>query len=139
MCRERWRRFASETYIEFAWPRSLGALYERNGVAVALATVLGLVGFMALALGLGRSLVGGSDATFFSVFSHELMVAIFGAVFGFAVLALAIGVSRFWRVHAPGPAGAAPAAESVANALQPQVPRRRSRRGLQRDQTIASR
>ena len=105
------------TYIEFAWPRSFGALYERNGVAVALATVLGLVGFMALALGLGRSLVGGSDTTFFSVLSHGLMVAIFGAAFGFAVLALAIGVSRFWRVQAPGPAGAAPAAESVANAL----------------------
>ena len=105
------------TYVEFAWPRSFGALYERNGVAVALATVLGLVGFMALALGLGRSLVGGSDTTFFSVFSHGLMVAIFGAAFGFAVLALAIGVSRFWRVQASGPAGAAPAAESVANAL----------------------
>src|SRR5204862_4569419 len=101
----------------FAWPRSFGALYERNGVAVALATVLGLVGFMALAVGLGRSLVGGSDTTFFSVFSHGLMVAIFGAAFGFAVLALAIGVFRFWRVQAPGPAGAAPAAESLVNAV----------------------
>ncbi len=105
------------TYIEFAWPRSFGALYERNGVAVALATVLGLVGFMALALGLGRSLVGGSDTTFFSVFSHGLMVAIFGAAFGFAVLALAIGVSRFWRLQAPGPAGAPAAMESGANVL----------------------
>src|SRR5512144_1072499 len=64
------------TYVEFAWPRSLGALYEHNGVAVALATVFGLIGFMALALWLGRSLVGAPDSTFFSVFAHGLMVAI---------------------------------------------------------------
>ena len=106
------------TYVELAWPRSFGALYEHNGVAVALATVLALIGFMVLALGLGRSMAGGPDTTFFSIFSHGLMVAIFGAAFGFAVLALTMGASRFWRTQSPGPAGAGAAAESVANVLR---------------------
>jgi len=36
-------------------------------------------------------------ANFYAVFSHNLMVAIFGAVFTFAVVALGVGVVRFWR------------------------------------------
>jgi citrate/tricarballylate utilization protein len=105
------------TYADYAWPRVLGALYERNGTAVSLATALGLIGFMLLALVLGRPLSAGTDANFFAIFSHGLLVAIFGAAFGFAVLALAIGVSRFWRAQDPGPASPAAAGEAVTNAL----------------------
>src|SRR5439155_5689020 len=34
------------TYEEFAWPRAFGAAYRRNGLAVALATALGLAEFL---------------------------------------------------------------------------------------------
>lgn len=105
------------TYIEYAWPRPLGALYERNGTMLSLAVALGLIAFMLLALFLGRAFTGGTDANFFAVFPHGLMVAIFSAAFGFAVLALAIGVARFWNAQAPGPANGEAVSEAVANTL----------------------
>jgi citrate/tricarballylate utilization protein len=45
------------------------------------------------------------------------MAAMFGAVFGFAVLALGIGVTRFWRDVSPGRASAPAVAEAAKNAL----------------------
>src|SRR6185369_11018624 len=72
-----------QTYSEFAWPPALGALYRRNGVTLALATGLGLALFLILALLLNGSLSGQPPASnFYAVFPHNLMVALFGAVFG---------------------------------------------------------
>jgi hypothetical protein len=42
---------------------------------------------------------GGS---FYDLFPHNLMVGLFAPVFAFVVLALGIGVARFWRDGAPG-------------------------------------
>ena len=44
---------------------------------------------------------------FYAVFPHNLLVGLFGAVFAFALLALAIGVRRFWRQASAGPVPAA--------------------------------
>jgi citrate/tricarballylate utilization protein len=93
-----------QTYTEYAWPRPLGALYRRNGLAVALATAAGLALFLVLALVLRGSLLHEPLAgNFYAVFPHNLMVGLFGAVFGWSVLALAIGATRFWRGQSPGP------------------------------------
>ena len=109
----------AQTYAEFAWPPALGALYRHSGVTLALATGLGLALFMILALVLDGSLFGQPPAgNFYAVFPHNLMVALFGAVFGFALAALAIGASRFWRQAAPGPASGAAAAEATFDALR---------------------
>jgi citrate/tricarballylate utilization protein len=40
------------------------------------------------------------------VFPHNLLVGLFAPVFGFAVLALALGVRRFWRDVSPATTGA---------------------------------
>jgi citrate/tricarballylate utilization protein len=108
-----------QTYAEFAWPPALGALYRRNGVTLALATGFGLALFMIMALALKASLFGQPLAgNFYAVFPHNLMVALFGAVFAFALLALSIGAGRFWRQAAPGPASRAAAVEATGDALR---------------------
>ncbi|MCE2947125.1 MAG: tricarballylate utilization 4Fe-4S protein TcuB [Betaproteobacteria bacterium] len=112
-----------QTYSDYAFPRALGALYRHNGLLVSLATGGGLALFLALAVvlkgGLWHEPLAGN---FYAVFPHNLMVVTFGSVFGFAMLALAIGVVRFWRDVSPGEVpegGNAPAAaEAVHNALK---------------------
>ena len=87
----------ADTYSEFAWPRVLGVLYRRNGLTLSLATAAGLALFLVLAVARNGSLFHAPMAgNFYAVFPHNLMVAMFGAVFGFAMLALAIGTTRFY-------------------------------------------
>jgi citrate/tricarballylate utilization protein len=115
------------TYAEFAWPRALGQLYQRNGLTLALATAFGLVLFLLLTLAARGTLFPGPlQGNFYAVFGHNQLALLFGAVFGFAVLALALGVTRFWREVAPPAFAAGPqqgslqraaAAEAVSDAL----------------------
>ncbi len=110
------------TYADYAWPPALGGLYRRNGLTLSVALAAGLALFLVLAVALNGSLwqaVPGAD--FYRVFPHNLMVATFLPVFAFAVLALGIGVTRFWRAAPPGPAGSqwgAAAAEAARDALR---------------------
>jgi citrate/tricarballylate utilization protein len=106
------------TYTDHAWPGPLGALYRRNGVVLALATVAALALFLVLVLALRGTLLHEPLAgNFYAVFPHSLMVTLFGAAFGWAVLALGIGATRFWRGQSPGPVSGASAAEATRNAL----------------------
>ena len=86
-----------QTYADYAWPAALGAAYKRNGLTVALALAFGLALFLALTLWLNGSLFrAGLNANFYAIFPHNLLALVFGSVFGFALLAMAIGVRRFW-------------------------------------------
>ncbi|MHB1122530.1 MAG: tricarballylate utilization 4Fe-4S protein TcuB [Ramlibacter sp.] len=108
-----------QTYTDYAWPTAFGALYRRNGLTVALATGLGLALFLVLVLAWRGTLFHGPLAgNFYAVFPHNTLVAMFGAVFGFAVLALAMGARRFWREWTPGPASAVAAAEATHDVLR---------------------
>ena len=108
-----------ETYAGYAWPAVFGAAYRRNGVVVALALAAALALFLVLAaashVGLWHVPLAGD---FYRVFPHGLMVAMFAPVFGFALLALTVGVVRFWRAQAPGPASGAALAEAAHDALR---------------------
>ena len=111
-------RVRARTYVEQAWPQGLGRLYERNGLTVALALAIGLALFLLLALARNGTLLNASNGgNFYAVFPHNLMVGLFAPVFGFACLALAIGVARFWRGVVPGAASAAAAGEAVGHVL----------------------
>jgi citrate/tricarballylate utilization protein len=109
-----------DTYAAYAWPSALGALYRRNGLTVSLALVAGLMLFLVLAVATSGPLLrpGGLAGNFYAVFPHNLLVALFGATFGWAVLALGIGVRRFWRNVDPGPSSAAAAAEATHDVLR---------------------
>ena len=91
------------TYADHAWPAAFGALYRRNGLTVALALAAGLALFGLLVLALhGRLWHAPLAGDFYAVLPHGLMVALFAPVFGWAVLALGMGVRRFWRGVTPG-------------------------------------
>ena len=108
-----------QTYADYAWPPALGALYQRNGLALSLATAGGLALFLIMAIASQGSLFHAPLAgNFYAVFPHNTMAAMFGAVFGFALLALAIGVVRFWRDISPGAATGGAVAEAAHDALR---------------------
>jgi citrate/tricarballylate utilization protein len=111
-------RVRKETYIHFAWPQMMGELYKVNGLAVALGSSLSVMAFLLLALALnGRFFGGVLDGNFYAVFPHNTLVWIFGSVFSFAMLALLIGLTRFWRQISPGKASGEAAAEAVRDVL----------------------
>lgn len=91
-----------QTYADFAWPPALGALYKNNGLTVALAMAGAVAVFLVLALSIAGSLFHEPLAgNFYAVFPHNTLALTFGAAFGFAVLALGIGVTKFWRNVTP--------------------------------------
>ncbi len=105
-----------QTYTDYAWPRALGVLYKKNGITLCLATAGALALFLLLAVARNGSLLHAPLAgNFYAVLPHNLMVLMFGAVFGFALLALGIGVAKFWRDVSPGAASIA-ATEEAARA-----------------------
>jgi citrate/tricarballylate utilization protein len=95
-------RVRARTYEEYAWPAGFGALYRRSGLTTALALAGGLALFLVLALALRGSLLHPPLAgKFYAVFPHDLLGWMFGVVFLFAMVALAIGARRFWRDVSP--------------------------------------
>lgn len=109
-----------DTYAEYAWPQAMGKLYQRNGLTLALASGGGLALFLCLTLMLMGNLftaIPGGD--FYKIFPHNTLALMFGSVFGFAVLALTMGVRRFWRnvspVATPLPLKTSAALEATAN------------------------
>jgi len=107
----------SESYQRHAWPAAFGALYRRQGAtfAVALAASLAFVVLLIMA-------ISGADAllqaprpaqSFYGVLPHEAMVALFGAAFGFAIVALAFSARKF---HASLGAGALAPLRGAASA-----------------------
>lgn len=114
----------AQTYQDYAWPGALGALYKRNGLTVALALAAGLALFLLLAIQANRGALWHAPlaGNFYAVFPHNTLALLFGAVFGFSMLALAVGVVRFWREVTPGAppegTGGTALAEAVGNALR---------------------
>jgi citrate/tricarballylate utilization protein len=92
-----------QTYVDYAWPAGFGALYKRNGLTLALALAGGLALFLILTMALkGSLLLPPLAGNFYAVFPHTTLALLFGVVFVFAMIALGIGVRRFWRNEDPG-------------------------------------
>ncbi len=110
----------AETYEQYAWPRPLASLYRRNGVALSLATVLGI----ALVLGLLMTLrpatliaVHTGEGAFYRVIPWAVMAGTAGAAMLFSLLALTIGGVRFWRDTGGGVAKGGAVAQALHAAL----------------------
>ncbi|KQP17136.1 tricarballylate utilization 4Fe-4S protein TcuB [Pseudorhodoferax sp. Leaf265] len=111
-------RVRGQTYQDYAWPPALGRLYQRNGLVLCLALAAALALFLALTVALRGGLwaVVPAGGSFYDLFPHNLMVGLFAPVFGFAMLALGMGVRRFWREITPVTSGAALDAPAAAEA-----------------------
>ena len=91
----------AQTYRKYAWPGFLARAFDSSGLVTSLAVAAGLVLMLLLAAllaGPGRLFMAHSDAqgSFHALISHDAMVAVFGSVSAFVVLALAMGFVRFW-------------------------------------------
>ena len=114
-----------QTYADYAWPPALGQLYQRQGFTLSLALAAGLALFLVLGAvlqggGLGALWGAHLGGNFYHLFPHNLLVGLFAPVFLFVVLALAMGVRRFWRDVTPATSGAplsAPATLEATDAV----------------------
>jgi citrate/tricarballylate utilization protein len=108
-----------QTYSDYAWPKALGGLYKRNGLTVSMALAVSLSLFLILAIQSNGSLWSGPVQNgFYAIFPHNLMVSMFAPIFLWSVLALALGVMKFWREVTPATSGAplsSPAAAEAAH------------------------
>jgi citrate/tricarballylate utilization protein len=91
----------NDSYRFYVWPRALGPLFERNGMAISLIAALSvgvfLFGMMAYN---DPSVMFGTHTgpgSFYRLMPHNTMVLIFGAAFLYAVVALVMGFRMFWR------------------------------------------
>ncbi|HEX7053611.1 MAG TPA: tricarballylate utilization 4Fe-4S protein TcuB [Burkholderiales bacterium] len=97
------------TYRKYAFPRLLGALYARNGLAAALVTALSLA---LLFLLVNRAATG----SFYNAMPHSLMAGFFSAVSVLVLVPLVVGAVRFWRDMGSRAAGGL--SEAAADALR---------------------
>lgn len=86
-----------ETYTEFAWPRTLGALYQRAGLSLSLIVSLSIAIFLMALMQINQSLwTLNTDGNFYAIFPHNSLALSFGLVFILMAIALVIGVKNFW-------------------------------------------
>lgn len=81
-----------ESWERFAWPAAPARLFQRSGVALALALVLGI----ALLFWAAAALTPASGEGFYAVLAHGTMVAIFLPAFVLPLLAIGVGLNRYW-------------------------------------------
>ena len=89
-----------ESWENFAFPRALGTRFQRSGAAIAVVAVLAFAVLFALARFVGG--IGDSQGEgFYRVMSHTVMVSIFMPAFILPMLAMAVGLVRYWRATQP--------------------------------------
>lgn len=82
-----------DSWERFAWPGPLAQLFQKSGVMIAVATVLGFaVLFLAM-----RTLGSADGEGFYAVLPHNVMVAIFLPTFLFPLVSLGISLRRYWK------------------------------------------
>jgi citrate/tricarballylate utilization protein len=91
----------ADSYAAYAWPGALSGLFARNGLAISLvaalsvaAFILGFVAWHDPAVLFGAQ---SGPGAFYRLMPHNAMAALFGAVFLYAIVALALSLRAFWR------------------------------------------
>jgi len=112
-------KIRGRSYEDYCWPPFLAAAFRRHNLLTGIGLAAGLTVLMfAATLLVNGSLpqpVGAGD--FYAVIPHDVMIALFGSVFLFAVAAIGIAVSRFWR-DIDGAAGPAPDGNALVHAIR---------------------
>ncbi|MGB0505043.1 MAG: tricarballylate utilization 4Fe-4S protein TcuB [Pikeienuella sp.] len=81
-----------DSWEELAYPRRAARLFQTNGLAVTIATVLGFATLFMVAGLVG----GGGGEGFYAVLPHSAMIAIFIPAFVFPLLSIAFSLRRYW-------------------------------------------
>jgi citrate/tricarballylate utilization protein len=90
----------ARSYEAYCWPPFLSSAFTHQNLLTGLVLAAGFIAVIAAAVlianeGVFPQPVGPGD--FYDVLPHNVMVALFGGVSLFIVVALSIGVARFWR------------------------------------------
>jgi len=86
-----------ETYERYAWPRPLAALFRRNGLVAATLALACTLLFLFVKTPPHADIPSEAVGTFYAVVPEATMIAVTGAAFMFAVLALSVSLFNFWR------------------------------------------
>lgn len=90
----------AESWARHAWPGFASGLFRRNALAVALTTaasVAALVFVFLQAPGSDLATPATSSGDFYRILPHGVISWLFGGAFGFALLALALSLRKFWK------------------------------------------
>ena len=114
-------RLRNESYAHYVWPQFLAGVFARNGLLIALVTAASVAAFILgfVALKDPSALFASHAGDFYKVMPHNAMVALFGAVSLYAVLAFTFSLRAFWRdINGDAPrAGFAAFGRAVADTL----------------------
>ncbi|HXX25053.1 MAG TPA: tricarballylate utilization 4Fe-4S protein TcuB [Pseudolabrys sp.] len=92
-------KLRNDSYAVYVWPRALSGVFARNGVLVALqcaaSVAVFIIGFVAFAN--PAALWSRNAGDFYKLMPHQAMVALFGAAFLYAIVALVFSLRAFWR------------------------------------------
>jgi citrate/tricarballylate utilization protein len=96
----------AQSYAEYAWPKPLASLFNRNGTVVSLIAALGIavVLILSMLLNAPQNFFGPHPAvadSFYRVIPLWAMQVVGILTFGYALVALAMGARNFWRDAGP--------------------------------------
>lgn len=89
----------NDSYAKYAWPRAFAPAFARNGLFIALTAAAGVAAFIVgfVAWRDPAVLFARHAGDFYKMMPHNAMVALFGAVFIYAIAALALSLRAYWR------------------------------------------
>lgn len=103
LARARWR-----SYEAYVWPDSLALLFRRNVLAaplVALAALVAVVGGLLIAVPVEQLFARyQGPGAFYRVVPLEIMILLGALPLGWSLIAMTIGLYRFWQATRPGSA-----------------------------------
>ncbi len=94
----------AESYAEYAWPKPMAKVFERNGTIVSLTAALGiaLVLFLSMIANANFWVAQGTvPDSFYNIIPLWAMQIVGVGTFGFSLFALAMGARNFWRDAGP--------------------------------------
>jgi citrate/tricarballylate utilization protein len=94
----------AESYAEYAWPKPMAGVFERNGTVVSLVAALGIALVLLLcSLGSANFWVAQGDTpeSFYKVIPLWAMQIVGIATFGYSLFALGMGARNFWKDAGP--------------------------------------
>ncbi len=96
----------AQSYAEYAWPPTMASMFNRNGTVVSLIAALGIAVVLILSMLLNApsnffGAHGTAAGSFYQIIPIWAMGIVGVATFGFALLALGMGVRNFWRDAGP--------------------------------------
>ena len=90
-----------DSYAAYTWPRAFAPIFARNGLAISVMASLSVAAFiLAFTAWHDAAVIFGTHTgpgAFYRLMPHNAMAALFGLVFLYAIVALAMGVRAFWR------------------------------------------